>query len=131
AVAVWRGRSVASRAAIVRTLERAHPEARNLFVTADELSDGRLIVKPVIRQRVLADAAASARRLDLRTVFPIARLVPVVLLACVAWLIVQTVDVWRRALSHAGSGVLTRSKALGHATSSPARLRLSGPIPPP
>ena len=131
AVAVWRWRSVASRAAIVRTLERAHPEARNLFVTADELSDGRLIVKPVIRQRVLADAAASARRLDLRTIFPIARLVPVVLLACVAWLMAQTVDVWRGALSRVRSGALTKSQTLDGSTSSPASMRVSIAIQPP
>ena len=37
AVASWRWRST-SRASIVRALERAHPDARNLFVTADELA---------------------------------------------------------------------------------------------
>ena len=61
AVAVWRWRA-ASRATIVRTLEHAHPEARNLFVTVDELRDDRLIVKPVIRQRVCSDAARTGRK---------------------------------------------------------------------
>src|SRR5439155_10112855 len=131
AVAVWRWRAVASRAAVLRALERAHPEARNLFVTVDELSDDRLIVKPVIRHRVFADAAATARRLDLRTVFPIARLVPVAFLACVAWLLVQSVEVWRGALSRVGSVALTRSQALDSSTSSPARMRVRVAVQPP
>src|SRR5882724_2581072 len=67
AVAVWRWRTTA-RASIVRTLEHAESEARNLFVTADELARDALVAKPAIRARVFADAAASARRLDMRAV---------------------------------------------------------------
>ena len=44
-----------------RALERAHPDARNLFVTADELARDTLTAKPPVRARVFADAAASAR----------------------------------------------------------------------
>src|SRR5216684_3310908 len=73
AVVLWRWRET-KRASIVRALERAHPESRNLFVTADELAGGTLSAKPSVRARVFADAAASAQRLDPRTVFPAARL---------------------------------------------------------
>lgn len=108
AVAVWRWRAT-SRASIVRALEHSHPDSRNLFVTADELARETLAAKPLVRARVFADAAASAQRLDLRTAFPIARVVRVALLAAVAWVTVETAHVWRGQLSRAGAGVLSRS----------------------
>ena len=65
AVAIWRWRS-ASRRAVVRRLERAHPDSRNLVVTADELAHDALAAKPLVRARVFADAAVSVQRIDLR-----------------------------------------------------------------
>ena len=56
-----------ARASIVRALERAQPDARNLFVTADELRARRARRRSRrSRARVFADAAARAQRLDLR-----------------------------------------------------------------
>ena len=50
AVAVWRWRAT-ERAAVVRALERACPESRNLFVTSDEIAAGRLAAAPWARPR--------------------------------------------------------------------------------
>ena len=79
AVVVWRWRSI-SRASILRALEHAHPASRNLLVTADELARETLAARAPVRARVFADAAALAPHLDLRTAFPITRIVPVALL---------------------------------------------------
>jgi hypothetical protein len=108
AVAVWRWRAT-SRASIVRALEHAHPDSHNLLVTADELIRATLAAKPPVRARVLTDAAARAQRLDLRTAFPIARVVRVALLASLAWATVETVHLWRGQVSHTGTGVPSRS----------------------
>ena len=56
----WRSRSTRD-AAVVRALERTHPDARNLFVTAAELASGRLAARPAARDRVFACAAVLAR----------------------------------------------------------------------
>jgi len=129
AAAMWRWRAT-SRASILRALERAHPDSRNLFVTADELARATLAAKPLVRARVFADAAASAQRLDLRTAFPIARAVRVALLAGLAWATVQTAHVWRGRVSPAGAGVLSRSTT-PTITAVRARLRVSVAIQPP
>ena len=115
AVAVWRW-CTTSRASIVRVLERAHPDSRNLFVTADELARGTLAAKPLPRARVFADAAASAQRLDLRTAFPTARVVRVALLAVLAWTAVETSPLWRGQLSRARAGIVTGSPSSAGAT---------------
>jgi hypothetical protein len=80
ALAMWRSPAT-RRASVVRQLERARPDVRNLLVTAEELSSNRLVTKPAVRERVFADAAATARQIDLRTVFPIAKLGRIVILA--------------------------------------------------
>ena len=129
AVAVWRWRTT-SRASIVRVLERAHPDSRNLFVTADELARGTLAAKPLPRARVFADAAASAQRLDLRTAFPTARVVRVALLAVLAWSAVETSPLWRGQLSRAGTGIVTRSLSPAGATAR-THLQMSVAIQPP
>src|SRR5476649_2537081 len=90
----WRWRGV-TRAAIVRVLERAQPDARNLFVTADELDRDRLAARPAVRARVFADAAARAQQVDVRVAVPIARLVRATLVAAAAWVIVSASSVWR------------------------------------
>ncbi|HMD35013.1 MAG TPA: hypothetical protein VKH42_08600 [Vicinamibacterales bacterium] len=59
-----------SRVAVVRSLERATPEARNLFVTADELSRGRLGATEAARTRVFADASSRASSIDVRLAVP-------------------------------------------------------------
>ena len=129
AVASWRWRST-SRASIVRALERALPDARNLFVTADELARETLDAKPAVRARVFADAAASAQRLDLRLAFPAARLARVALLAAIAWGFVETVHLWSGSPPPAGSGVLSRTALPNGAPAGP-RLQLSVAIHPP
>jgi hypothetical protein len=109
AVMAWRWRA-SKRSAVIRALEHADPDARNIFVTADELAGGRLIAKPAVTKRVFAHAAASASRLDLRAVFPATRVVQVAVLAGTAWVAVQAVDRWRAPLSRAGSGLPSRSQ---------------------
>src|SRR5439155_9803593 len=59
-----------SRGSIIRALERAAPEARNLFVTADELGRGRLAAADAVKARVFADASSRASAVDLRRVCP-------------------------------------------------------------
>src|ERR1019366_2975578 len=104
AIGVWRWRS-ATRASIVRTLERAQPEARNLFVTVEEINSETLAAAPAVRARVFADAAASARQVDLRAAFPIAGLVRAAIVAGAAWAIVFTFALWRGPLSRGGTAL--------------------------
>ena len=129
AVAGWRWRAL-SRASIVRALERADPDSRNLLVTADEIARGSLAVKPVVRARVFADAAAGARRLDLGKALPMAPIVRAALLAVLAWTAIETAQLWRGPLSRTGSRILSRSAP---ATAAPAvtRLQVSVAIQPP
>jgi hypothetical protein len=129
AVAVWRWRAT-SRASILRALEHAHPDSCNLLVTADELARETLAARPLVRARVFAAAAILARRLDLRTAFPIARVVRVALLAGLAWATAETAHLWRGPLSRAGAGVLSRSTSPTK-TADRTRLRVSIAIQPP
>jgi hypothetical protein len=88
ALAVWRSR-MATRSAVVRALERASPDARNLLITADELASGSLSnVKPDVRDRVFADAAARARQIDPRRAFAIAPCFRAMVLAAIVWIVV-------------------------------------------
>ena len=129
AVAVWRWRTT-SRASIVRVLEQAQSDARNLFVTADELERDALVAKPAIRARVFADAAARAQRLDIGAVFPIARLGNVALLAVLAWTVVETTHLWRGRRPSVGTGAQSTS-APPAAPVARSRLQLSVTTQPP
>jgi len=84
AIGVWRWTSTRRSSVVVR-LERAHPDARNLFVTADELSRDVLKASPGARARVFEDAARCAERLDLSAAFPATRIGWIALFAVVAW----------------------------------------------
>ena len=128
-VAVWRWRA-SSRASAVRRLERAHPDSRNLIVTADELARETLAARPLVRARVFADAADRVQRIDLRAAFPIAPLVRAALLAAVAWTAVETAHLWRGQLTRAGSVMLSRSASPSRAQA-PTRLQVSIAIQPP
>jgi len=128
-VAAWRWRS-GSRASIVRALEQAEPEARNLFVTADELTREMLVAKPAVRARVFADAAVRAQRLDLSLVFPSARLMRAALLAAIAWTAVVTVHLWRGSRLPAGSSIRSRTASPDGVAGRP-RLQLNVAIQPP
>src|ERR1051326_7157297 len=59
-----------SRSGIVRALERALPDARNLFVTADEISRRQLAVGGVAADRVFAGASSRAQLVNLRRACP-------------------------------------------------------------
>jgi len=72
-VASYRWRQ-STRTTIVRAFERATPDARNIFVTAEELHQRRLAASERMRERVAADASARARTVDIRRV---ARMLPV------------------------------------------------------
>ena len=69
-VLAWRLRA-STRPVLLRSIERTHRDARNLFVTADELSRGVLAAKPVVRQRVFERAAIESKRLNLRALVPV------------------------------------------------------------
>lgn len=129
-LALWRSRAVV-RSAVVRALERAHPEARNLLITADEISTGRIIItraKPEIRDRVFADAAQRARQVDLRRAFPLTPLARTAALACAVWVVVA---------ARGPLGTMTRVTVFDRTASSvwtttaPGALRLTATIQPP
>lgn len=114
---------------IVRALERAQPEARNLFVTADELERDVLTAKPAVRQRVLSDAASFAQAIDLRRAYPIAPVARAAASAATAWAIVLTIGFVRGPLTRDGG---TRPRAAeSNAASTPAPLRVSVRVEPP
>src|SRR5262249_42035929 len=84
ATGAWRW-GTSKRSSIVVALERAYPDARNLFVTADELSRNALVATPEARARVFADASRCADRLDLRAAFPTTRVGWIALFALIVW----------------------------------------------
>ena len=118
AIGVWRWQSI-SRASAVRALERAQPDAANLFVTADELGRHALQTKPSVRARVFTDAAARAQEIDVRLVFPLRRLAPVAAIAVLVWTVTVTVHFWRAR----PSPVATAAGAMS-SEGTPARSRL-------
>lgn len=65
AVLAIRSRRRISAARIVRALERADQQLRNVLVTAEELSSGALHASDAARDRVFAEAAVLTRRIDL------------------------------------------------------------------
>jgi len=75
-----------ARATVIAAIEDAHPDSRNVLATASEIGDGRLDVKPFVRDRVMRAAAVQARRVDLARALPLSRVVPVVGVAFVVWL---------------------------------------------
>ena len=93
-VLTWRLRET-KRPVVVRALERTHRDARNLFVTAEELLRGDLKAAPDVRQRVFARAAAESRRADIRAAVPTTPCVRAFVVAGAAWLIVGTSTLWR------------------------------------
>jgi hypothetical protein len=94
-VLAWRLRAT-TRAGLLRTIERTHRDARNLFVTADELSRGVLAAKPVVRQRVFERAAIESKRLNPRALVPVKALTRAWIVAGIVWLLVSTFALWRQ-----------------------------------
>ena len=128
AVLVWRLRR-ARRDAIVRALERAHPGAPNVVVTADELLRGSLDASPAARARVFAGAAAVLRGVQLRAVVPRAPLVRAVAAATAAWVLVWAADRQRPLERMAGAlGGERRTTASGL---SPGAMRVTITAQPP
>jgi len=88
---VIRGR----RQSVPLALERAHPASRNLIVTADELIREMTKAPAYISSRVMAEATAVSRRVDLASAFPGRR---------TAFVLVAAVVVWSGALAMARRG---------------------------
>jgi hypothetical protein len=130
AVAAWRW-STTSRSSIVVRFERAYPEARNLFVTADELGRNVLRAKPDARARVFADAARGVERVDPGAAFPIARLGWIALFAAVAWGGLGVANRWRQGSSRAGASVPPAGGSSPSAGPNGARLHVTAAIQPP
>ena len=128
-VAVFRWRET-SRASILRRLERAHPGARNLFITADELARETLSAKPLVRARVFADAAMRTRAVDWRAAFPAAPIARAALFALLAWTLAGAAQWWRQPPTRDGAGILSRAGAKNAATAG-APLRVNVAILPP
>jgi len=80
-----------SRASVLRSLERATPEARNLFITADELTRGRLAATDAVKARVFADAASRASSVDVRRAVPALPIWRAAIVAGLAWAIAVAV----------------------------------------
>ena len=129
AVAVWRWRAM-RRPAIVRALERAQPSARNLFVTADELEREALTVKPAVRTRVLADAAAIARSVSPGDLFPAAPIVRAVVAALLAWTLAMGLLWWRTVRDRDMSSPAAQSASAGGG-SGPSSLHVRVAVQPP
>jgi hypothetical protein len=121
AVVVWRWRS-ATRSNVIRALERAHPDARNLLVTAEELSGNQLVARSEVRARVFADAAASARQIDVGSAFPLMPMLRPWVLAGAAWSLVLGIALWRGPLGR-GRGLDAVRPAAPAATVSAATFR--------
>src|SRR5262249_44601177 len=116
--------------AIVRAIERADPATRNVFVTADELLAGRLTTSEQMRERVLADAGAVARRVRPRAVAPIAPAARAAAAAGVVLAVVWPVPVGRGSVAQGASVV--RSQSTGGGAAAPAaQLRVRATIEPP
>jgi Domain of unknown function (DUF4175) len=94
-VLAWRLRA-STRPVLLRMIEQTHRDARNLFVTADELSRGVLAAKPAVRQRVFERAAIESKRLSLRALVPVKALTRAWIVAAIVWLLVSTFALWRQ-----------------------------------
>ena len=82
-VAAWRWRRTGA-AAIVQAIERVDVSSRNVFVTAHELLSGTLTTSDAVGARVLADAAAVARRVDRAAAAPSAAALRAIAVAALA-----------------------------------------------
>jgi hypothetical protein len=93
-VALWRSRR-ASRAGVVRKLERFDPACRNVLVTADEIAAGRLSPPPFVRQHVQNEAAVRLESIDVTRALSTAALAGWTGVAAASWLLVAGVTTWR------------------------------------
>jgi hypothetical protein len=89
---------------MLRTIERTHRDARNLFVTADELSRGVLAAKPIVRQRVFERAAIESKRLNPRELVPVTALTRAVDRRRHDMALVSTFALWRQPVERWHSG---------------------------
>jgi len=94
-----------TRESIVRALERAHPMAKNVLVTADELSRGQLIASTAMRARVFADAAAVCADADLRRAIDQRRAIVATIVADAAWAAVSIEPMWHHTFASVAQGV--------------------------
>ncbi|HKB13984.1 MAG TPA: hypothetical protein VKD69_25140, partial [Vicinamibacterales bacterium] len=127
-VAGWRW-PLARRKAALEAIERADPLSRNVFVTAEELLSGRLTTGAELRTRVMADAAAVARRIDHASLAPIAPAARASAAAVAAAVLMWSFPIWRsRAVDVVSNG---RARVPGAAVPVDATLRVRAAIDPP
>src|SRR5207244_3158861 len=122
-VCVWRLRH-ARRGNVVRALEAAHPEARNILVTADELLRGALTASGEARRRVFARAAAELRQIHRRAVFAPTPVIRAAFVAGAAWILVWAAD-RQRPLERIARSMGVRSGAASHPGTAPMRLTIT------
>jgi hypothetical protein len=128
AVAAWRWRQI-TRRRVVRSLERAHPDARNLFVTAEELTDETLTARAPVRARILADATSHARLVDVSSAFPSRRAVYAAGVAVFAWAIALAATTWRAPIGREAARLTGRAAAPGPGDA--GAIRITATIRPP
>ncbi len=128
-VAGWRLRAT-RRQRVVQIVERAHPQAHNLFITAGELSSGVLLAKSHVRQRVFERAAAASREVDLPAALPAAAMIRAIAVAGAAWLVVVSATVWRGPLARVAPGIIAPQTSTT-ARSGPGALQVTATIQPP
>jgi hypothetical protein len=124
----WRAATAA--AVVIRRLEQAEPRYLNLLVTADESRRGVTSIKPVVRDRVFADAAAIARGADPGAAFSMAPAARTSAVAVALWLAVAGVTVFIRAAPRQGAQP-GRSSARANTASAGGPLRVNATIQPP
>jgi len=91
---VLRRRSI-RRAHVVAAIERSHPASRNVILTAAELAAGDLRSTPPVCSRVIRDAAAIARTVELARAFPFNRVSLAAAVAVVAWAVAVMATIGR------------------------------------
>ena len=130
AIGLWRWSTTKGSSIVVR-LERAYPDARNLFVTADELSRNVLKATPEARARVFTDASRCVDRLSLSAAFPMTRIGWITLFAIVAWGGLEIAQLSRDRLQHGRSDGPEVTTASGSGAVTGLRLHVTVAIQPP
>jgi len=119
--AVWRAPRRLE--AVAAAIESRTPVAKNLFVTAAEISARPAPIRADVRDVVWRDAAEAATRVDLAAVFPFRRFVMVALMAGALWATGLSID--RTWLARA------RGVAAGIASGTPSIARVVVTVTPP
>jgi Domain of unknown function (DUF4175) len=118
----------AARSAVVRTMERADPQSRNLIATADEMASGALNAKLSIRERVEAEASAVVASINPNRLLPINRLAMLLLTAAVTWVLAAA---FHQPLAPPASRLGSATPGAASASASGSAMRVTVRVEPP